>query len=640
MSPTLPYDPSRFKSVKRTAYFIPPPQVPRTNVIDLSLESKSVASEKEAKRSLKKRAPWRGDDELVRGLIDSFPYTDTEDQASVDKSIEEDLYGEHPMDRLLCGDVGIGKTELAIRAAFRVVNGGGQVAVLVPTTVLAQQHFGTFSERLADLPVTVRTVSRYASTHERRETLEGLEDGSVDIVIGTHRILSKDVRFQRLGLVIIDEEQRFGVTHKEHFKKMRAAVDVLSLTATPIPRTLHMSLSGLRDISALSIPPPGRQAIETRIAYSEDDDLITAAIQAERDRGGQVYFLHNRVSSIESCARRLQSLLPQGTFAVGHGQMHSSELRDVMDTFTRGDADVLVATTIIENGIDVPSAGTILIDSADMFGLSELHQLRGRVGRGNTKSTCYLLIEKHKPLRDIARERLKALEEMAHLGSGFGISVKDLELRGAGNILGAEQSGHIAAVGYDMFCRLLRATVERLQAGEAIEASERPEEAEAGVELELGLDAYLPDEWIQDADVRLEVLRELSQTHSDADIDECRRSLTDRFGRIPPPAVSLLRAFRLKAHLDPFGLSRFAWRGDRYLIEYKDRVGLERLFGPYQLDLRRIKSGVAHLVVPEEVAGSSPEAQPELALAWIEGLLKEHPESSTIGASGPPSDPG
>ena len=386
-------------------------------------------------------------------------------------------------------------------AAFRVVNGGGQVAVLVPTTVLAQQHYLTFSERLADLPVSVRTVSRYVPTRELRETREALAAGEVDIVIGTHRLLSKDVSFARLGLAIIDEEQRFGVQHKEHFKKLRAQIDVLSLTATPIPRTLHMSLSGLRDISALSIPPVGRQAIRTHLGYTDDEELLIDAITRERDRGGQVYFLHNRVGSIESVARRLQALCPQCTYAVGHGQMHARELREVMESFTRGDVDVLVATTIVENGIDVPSAGTILIDDADKFGLSELHQLRGRVGRGAQQSYCYLLVERHKPLREIARERLKALEEMSQLGAGFGISVKDLELRGAGNILGAEQSGHIAAVGYDMFCRLLKTTVERLQAGEPIDSSERPEEFEAGPELELGLRAFLPDSWIPDSDV-------------------------------------------------------------------------------------------------------------------------------------------
>jgi transcription-repair coupling factor (superfamily II helicase) len=576
--------------------------------------------EVQAKRALRKRPSWRADEELVTDLVGGFPYEDTSDQAAVDLELETDLYGEHPMDRMICGDVGFGKTELAVRAAFRVVNGGGQVALLVPTTVLAQQHFETFRERLADFPVSIEVISRYVQRKAIQAALERAQKGELDILIGTHRILSKDVKFARLGLVIIDEEQRFGVQHKEHFKQLRAQVDLLTLTATPIPRTLHMSLSGLRDISALSVPPPGRQAIRTVLGYSDDDDAIRDAILREKARGGQAFFLHNRVQSIRAIAQRLQTLLPGVTFAVGHGQMGATELRAVMEAFTRGDADVLVATTIIENGIDIPTAGTILIDDADHFGLAELHQLRGRVGRGSTSSYCYLLVERNKPLNDVARERLKALEEMNHLGAGFGISIKDLELRGAGNVLGAEQSGHIAAVGYEMFCRLLKLTVDRLQSGEPAEgAAAEVGETEAGVELELGLRAFLPADWIPDADVRLELLRELAHVHTDEDARQAEEMLRDRFGRLPDEARALLRMFRLKARLDPHQLTRLAWHTDTYLIQYRDRVAFERLLGALPVELRRIKAGVAHLVIPGEHRDA------EAALGWFEGLLEATP---------------
>ncbi|MCP3920718.1 MAG: transcription-repair coupling factor [bacterium] len=571
----------------------------------------------QAKRALHERTPWDGDATLVRDMVESFPYDDTPDQEQVDGEIAADVGGPRPMDRMICGDVGFGKTELAVRAAFRVVAGGGQVAVLVPTTVLAKQHFETFSERLAEFPVEVRVVSRYVSPKDVRAALTGAASGGVDILIGTHRILSKDVHFKRLGLVVIDEEQRFGVQHKEHFKKLRHSVDILTMTATPIPRTLHMSLSGIRDISALTVPPPGRQEVETVLGYSDDEELIREALLREKNRGGQVFFLHNRVASIEAVAQRLRELVPTCSYAIGHGQMSAKELAEVMETFTSGDVDVLVATTIIENGLDIPTANTILIDDADHFGLSELHQLRGRVGRGSHKAFCYMLVERHKPLREIARERLKALEEMNHLGAGFGISVKDLELRGAGNVLGAEQSGHIAAVGYDMFCRLLRLTVERITAGEVFDKdAPRLEETEAGVELELGLRAFLPKEWIPDTDARIELLRRLATIENDEDARLAGEELRDRFGRVPPEAEALLRQFRLKARLDRFQLTRLAWRDGAYLIQYHDRVGFERLFAGLDLDLRRIKSGVAHLVVPNEHVG------PAEALDWFEALVE------------------
>ena len=582
--------------------------------------------EVQARRALGKRAPWKEDDELVRDMIGAFPYTDTTDQVTVDREIRADLGSERPMDRLLCGDVGFGKTELAVRAAFRVINGGGQVAVLVPTTVLAQQHYETFRERMADFPVEVAELSRYVSGEEERSVIERLGRGEIDVVIGTHRILSKDVAFARLGLVIVDEEQRFGVQHKEHFKKLRATVDVLTLTATPIPRTLHMSLAGVRDISALSVAPDGRQEIETLMGYVEDEDELRAALLLEKNRGGQVFFLHNRVESIAQRALQLNKLVPECSFAIGHGQMGARELKRVMDIFTRGEVDVLVATTIIESGIDIPAAGTIMIDQADHFGLSELHQLRGRVGRGRNKARCHLLVEKWKPLSQEARERLKALEELNQLGAGFQISMKDLEIRGAGNILGPQQSGHIGAVGYDMYCRLLKQCVDNLQAGMSIELATGKHAEEGGVDLELGIRAFIPHEWLPDPRARIELLRQLSAIDGVEDEARALEMLHDRFGRVPEEARDLVRLFRLKAQLERLSITRLSLRGDVYLLEYGDRIALEQGLDLSRAELRPVRAGLAHLVLPERAR------EPARALAWFEALLKRGAPAAKIGS--------
>ena len=602
-------------------------------LVDLAGELLEV----QAKRALHRRRPWAFDRELVGELLAAFPYADTKDQADVDGEIARDLGSPRPMDRLLCGDVGFGKTELAVRAAFRVVSGGGQVAVLVPTTVLARQHHQTFLERLADFPVEVEVLSRHVSPKKQREVAERAARGEIDVLIGTHRILSKDVTLPKLGLVIVDEEQRFGVSHKEHFKRLRAELDLLTLTATPIPRTLHMSLSGLRDISALTEAPEGRQEIETRLASMLDTERIRRALLREKNRGGQVFFLHNRVHSIEQRARDLMALAPECTYAVGHGQMSGRELEEVMNTFLAGDADVLVATTIVENGIDIPTAGTILIDEADHFGLSELHQLRGRVGRGDHKAYCYLLVDHTRPVREDARQRLKAIEELTQLGAGFQISMKDLEIRGAGNILGPEQSGHIAAIGYDMYCRLLAQTVERLRASIGEELT--PEELWAGipadvtadleasaVELELGLNAFLPDDWIADPNERLELLRRLNRIDAAEDADEVLSMLRDRYGRVPEEAEALVRQFELRSVLSGLGIRRLAWREETYLVEYADRLPLEEALSGRNLELRPLGAGRALLVIP------AAEREPARAARWIHALLQGESGLSMIGA--------
>ncbi|MEZ5977214.1 MAG: transcription-repair coupling factor [Planctomycetota bacterium] len=582
--------------------------------------------EVQAKREMRKRDPWHGDDALVKEFEDAFPYEDTPDQATSSTEIAKELAGEKPMDRLLCGDVGFGKTEVAMRAAFRVVAGGGQVAVLVPTTVLAEQHWENFRARTAGFPVEVAVLSRLQNKGAKK-TLADVAAGKVDILIGTHRILSKDVTFRNLGLVVVDEEQRFGVKHKEHFKTLRAGVDLLTLSATPIPRTLHMSLSGVRDISALTVPPVGRQDVDTRIASRDDLPLIREAILREKSRGGQCFVLHNRVASIGTFTEQLRQLVPEARFDFGHGQMAPRVLDAVMHRFSRGELDVLVATTIIENGIDIPSAGTILIDDAHMFGLAELHQLRGRVGRAQQKSWCYLLVDPTKPMRGIAKERLKALEELSHLGAGFQISMKDLEIRGAGNLLGPEQSGHIAAIGYDMYCRLLAQTVERLRTGglptspddvsrELVSAAD---EVARGVELELGVRAYLPDQWIPSPETRLEVLRLLDTIHDTARAVEVEAELADRFGRLPSEAKLLVRLFRLRSALQPLSVTRVAWRDDCFLLEFGDRVALQGALAHLHVEIRPLRTGVALLMVPPDVK------KPEAGLAYLERLLGLEP---------------
>jgi transcription-repair coupling factor (superfamily II helicase) len=491
----------------------------------------------QAVRAAQAGFPFPRDSEWQAEFESAFPYRETPDQLTSLAEIKADMERARPMDRLLCGDVGYGKTELAVRAAFKAVDNGKQVAVLVPTTVLAEQHYRTFRQRLSEYPFTVECLSRFRSAGEQRRIVERLAKGQVDIAIGTHRLVSADVKFKDLGLVIIDEEQRFGVEHKERLKQLRAQVDVLTLTATPIPRTLHLSLLGIRDISNLETPPPDRMAIETRISRF-DRQLIRHAILRELNREGQVYFVHNRVQNIYAVAERIQSIVPEARIVVGHGQMTPHELEEAMLTFVRREADILVATTIIESGLDIPNANTIFINQADNYGLADLHQLRGRVGRYRHRAYAYLLLDADRSITPQAAKRLKAIEEFTDLGAGFKIALRDLEIRGAGNILGTQQSGHIAAVGYEMYCQLLENAVRQLK--------NEPIRTPLEVTIDLPWHAYLPREYVAGQRARMEVYRRLARVRRLEKLEDFQRELRDRYGPLPEPAEWLLRLTELR----------------------------------------------------------------------------------------------
>jgi len=489
----------------------------------------------------------------------SFHFTETVDQRRAIEDTKHDLEKPRPMDRLICGDVGFGKTEVAIRAAFKAVTGGKQVALLVPTTVLAEQHWRTLRERMSDYPVRIDLLNRFRSPSEIRSTIEGIADGSVDIVIGTHRLISGDVHFKNLGLVVVDEEQRFGVAHKEKFKQLFRQVDVLTLSATPIPRTLYMALMGARDMSTIDTPPPNRVPVATTVcAY--DERVIRDAIHREMKRGGQVFFLHNRVKTIEQTASRLRELVPEARIVVGHGQMDKDDLEVVMHTFVKGEADVLLATTIIETGIDIPNANTILIDRADRFGLADLYQLRGRVGRAGEKAYAILLLPRDMMTVGDARKRIHAIKEYTALGSGFKIAMRDLEIRGAGNLLGTKQSGHIAQIGFELYCQLLRQSVDRLKGRQDAPRGECTFKADFIIPTETAflrggdhrspqssIPAFIPAAWLSDTSLRITAYRELSEAGTEKAVDALESSWRDRFGRLPEPAQNLLTIARIKA---------------------------------------------------------------------------------------------
>ncbi len=502
-------------------------------VLDLASDMIQLQALREAQPGI----AYPPDTDWQREFEGTFPYQETPDQLTSLVEIKSDMERARPMDRLICGDVGYGKTELAVRAAFKAIDNGRQVAVLVPTTVLAEQHYRTFSQRLAEYPFVVECLSRFRTAGEQKDIINRLAKGGVDVVIGTHRLVSADVQFKDLGLVIIDEEQRFGVEHKERLKRLRQKVDVLTMTATPIPRTLHLSLLGIRDISNLETPPPDRLAIETRIVRF-DRQLIRHAILRELNREGQVYFVHNRVLDINTVAEKVRSIVPEARVAVIHGQMPEGELEQGMLSFVRREADILVATTIIESGLDIPNANTIFINQADNYGLADLHQLRGRVGRYKHRAYAYLLLDGDKMVSPTASRRLKAIEEFTELGAGFKIAMRDLEIRGAGNILGTQQSGHIAAVGYEMYCQLLENAVRNLK--------NQPLRTPLEVTIDLPWPAYLPRDYVTGQRLRIEVYRRLARVRKLDRLADFREELRDRYGALPEPAEWLLRVAELR----------------------------------------------------------------------------------------------
>ena len=512
-----------------------------------------------AERKAKKGSAFSADTVWQKELEASFIYEETPDQITAIEAIKKDMENPSPMDRLICGDVGYGKTEVAIRAAFKAVMDGKQVAVLTPTTILAQQHLTTFSDRLADYPVNVAMLSRFKTKKEQAEILKDLKAGKIDVVVGTHRLIQKDMTFKDLGLVIIDEEQRFGVSHKEKLKQLRRLVDVLTLTATPIPRTLYMSLMGARDMSVINTPPRDRQPIKTEF-LEFSDEAIAEAILREVDRGGQIYFVHNRVQSIQAMAQLVRRAVPQIRVGIAHGQMPERVLETTMLKFLRGDYDCLVATTIIENGLDIPNVNTIIINHADAFGLAQLYQLRGRVGRSQHLAYAYLLTPSFRTLSEVARKRLSALREFTALGSGFQLAMRDLEIRGAGNILGSQQHGFITSVGFDMYCRILDEAVCELK-GEEVEELPEPR-------LYLKVDTYIPEDYIPDEEQKVALCQRLSRTRSQQEMDDLHLEMEDRYGRVPSPVQALLDTVAIGLLAKQKGLDLVAIQDDTLLLEY------------------------------------------------------------------------
>ncbi len=545
--------------------------------------------------------PWQTE------MEEAFPYQETPDQLAAIEDVKRDLEDDKPMDRLICGDVGYGKTEVSIRAAFKVVNSGRQVAVLCPTTILAQQHLGTFRERLAAYPVKIEMLSRFVTKAEAAQTLKGLEEGTVDIVIGTHKILSKDVKFHKLGLLVVDEEQRFGVTHKERIKQMKKNVDVLTMTATPIPRTLHMSLSGIRDMSLIDDPPEGRMAIKTFVK-EYDDELVREVILRELDRGGQIYFLHNRVESITHIAEKIRRLVPTARCEVAHGQMHADDLEDVMLGFAEKRFDVLVCTTIVESGLDIPNVNTIIVDNADRLGLAQLYQLRGRVGRSKRQGYAYLLYRKDKSLTEVAEKRLGALREFSDLGSGYKVALRDLEIRGAGNLLGAAQSGTVATVGFDLYTQLLSSAINEMRG--------QPTESEFELpHVSLPLDALIPSAYIPSEAERILMYKKLTAVRKPDDVQRIQDEFEDRYGDPPRPVWNLLALLRLRLRCAEVGVSS--------IVAEKRRLAI-RFTGTHltQDHLKRLsRTYMQHQFLPDVVFVASPES-PAKMLATAEEMVE------------------
>ena len=569
--------------------------------------------ELQAQRAARPGIAFADDSEWQHEFDASFPYEETADQLAAIDAIKQDMRAGRPMDRLLCGDVGFGKTEVAMRAAFKAVDNGYQVALLVPTTILVEQHYQTFRQRISEFPFQIAKLSRFCTAAEQREVVKQLADGAMDIVIGTHRLASRDVQFANLGLLIIDEEQRFGVEIKERLKTLRSTVDILTMTATPIPRTLHMSLTGMRDISNLETAPEDRVAVETRV-LRWDEKLIRMAILRELNRGGQVYFVHNRVHDIQRVLAKLADIVPEADIRIGHGQMAAGELEEVMVSFVSGEFDVLLATTIVESGLDIPNANTIFIDTADHYGLADLHQLRGRVGRYKHRAYCYLLVDQHKHLTPEAARRLRAIEEFSEMGAGFAIAMRDLEFRGAGNILGTQQSGHIAAVGYELYCQLLEAAVRKLK--------KLPPKLALDVNIDLPGDAFLPADYVPDLRMKIDMYRRIARAHSDVDIAALKEELEDRFGPIPPPVQQLLALADLKMDATIWSIHEVRIENqdgvDYLILHYSDDRRMQQLKRDRDMPLRIVDDHTA--CIPLDPGLSSAEI-----LATVQRALRCEP---------------
>ncbi|HEY1600583.1 MAG TPA: transcription-repair coupling factor [Pirellulales bacterium] len=547
------------------------------------------------------------DSEWQQEFDASFPYTETPDQLVAIVAIKFDMRQPRPLDRLICGDVGYGKTELAMRAAFKAVDAGYQVAVLVPTTVLAEQHGRTFRARMAEFPFKIDVLSRFCSGKEEKRIVSGVADGSIDIVIGTHRLAQPDIRFENLGLLVIDEEQRFGVDVKERLKALRTTIDVLTMTATPIPRTLHMSLLGLRDISNLETPPADRLAIETRVARF-DGDLIRHAVLRELNRGGQMFFVHNRINDIQNLATRLRQIVPEARIRIGHGQMAEGELEEVMLDFVDHKFDMLLATTIIESGLDIPNANTMFIDQADQYGLADLHQLRGRVGRYKHRAYCYLLLDPNKSLTSTAAKRLHAIEEFSDMGAGFAIAMRDLEIRGAGNILGTEQSGHITAVGYELYCELLEQAVRKLK--------KLPLRKILDVNIDLPGEAYIPRRYVPDMRLKIDLYRRLGRVGSLEELADLSAELTDRFGPHPDQVGRLMSLVELRLLAQRWAIESFHLEPGFIVMRYRDRSIIEQLACAAKGRLRVVDGLSAYLPIRKDLT------DPDAICAVAKSLLR------------------